>query len=392
MFIKIVGYLRLCLMPSFALGITWAIFPSSSHSAQLCTYESAQYLGNHPKEKEPGWHRDAQGLTHGEGPNDQYWYIAQESPDRIYRIPFGRNLAEDIECNDPGVKCVYLRDEPRLTDPGYNHFGDPDYFDPDPSDEEGGYIFMPVEGFASNATGAIAVYSTPNLEFLGVTEAHLSTDAPSDTPKRHMPWAAFDDAGYLYTSEAGSTIPDIDTPRKINRWRVAWNILDNPNDFRNFLFPAGQVELLWQLPPNYPYRLFCYPYNAGDSQCLGNNVFTLKDRDGNVPALPDSYIPLGLNVPQGGDISDDGRLLFILNGSSSNACVIAAVDENDGKTVLSTRDSCGISVFELSSVDQPGEACSIGEGDCRAVLVDRSRNKGGGGAFNFRYKPGGSAQ
>ena len=54
-----------------------ALVPASAHAARSCSSEH-RYFGNYPRESEPGWHDEAQGVTH----DDRHWFFSQ-NPDRV---------------------------------------------------------------------------------------------------------------------------------------------------------------------------------------------------------------------------------------------------------------------------------------------------------------------
>jgi hypothetical protein len=111
---------------SMKLGVIGLVLATPSVTARpLCEYEHTS-LGNLPKEKEPGWYMEAQGLDH----DDSRWFISHlprsifplslpAIPDKcalifrqtqpnilscvnptLWRIPLGVNLSQDVECGD----------------------------------------------------------------------------------------------------------------------------------------------------------------------------------------------------------------------------------------------------------------------------------------------------
>lgn len=380
----------------FFLSLALWLSGISASAEEICSYGGAEYLGNHPNDREPGWQDGIQGITHGEGDGDAYWYLAQRHPNRLWRIPFTHKLSKSVSCSQSGVKCALLKNVPILKDTGYNHFGDLDYFDPDPNDDKGGYVFIPLEKEDDKkSTGAVAAFRTPGLEFAGVDYAHYE----GDPAPWHMPWAAFDNKGNLYTSEGGSpSFTEYLHPRKLNKWTVDWKLLDDPGDvdiYNNFLPFLGEedekeaenakkVTLLWKMPQNFPYRAMCT-----DSSDVGfcREGEWIRNIDGYI-AEPGDFVPLGLKTPQGADFSDDGRLLFILNGPLGDGKCRnrALVHVNSPIYKKLPREGCGIHVFEVSAdSDTENALCSSTDGDCTAVRVSQSRN--GKTAFNYEYNP-----
>lgn len=362
------GLERLACAALIGAGLLGSLGPTSEATAsEACSYEQTTYLGNHPREKKTGWHGAAQGLTHGIS-EDANWYLSQNKPDRLWRVPFAQDLSEQISCDDPGVACVRLDEIPLLRDRGYDHFGDPDYFDPDPT-SPGGYVFMPIEGDKAGMPGAVAVFRSPSLDFVA-----MAVTQPSGST--HGPWASFDSAGFLYTSEGKSpTRNETLDPFGVFKWQVDWALLDGVVDGGELplLEPAGRVTLLAPSPGEAACGSISFG-GCSDIQPIGDGDVALGD-----------LIELGLPIPQGADFSDDDRLLYLSNGYGDKECGYLVLLDADDPSSLVGLDSCGLHAFEvrLSGSD---EACSAAIGDCTAVRIDRSRN--GKGPFNFQYNPG----
>ncbi len=365
-----------------------AVAPDA-RATELCEYEGATYLGNHPKEKRPGWHKDFQGMTHGEDTNDSNWYISQHTGNVLWRVPFSVNLAQDIQCGPitgSGVGCRAMADHSMLTDAGYNHFGDPDHYDPDPLGGDGGFVFVPLEGFDADAPGAVAVYATPSLDLVGFSVAQLDG-------ARHMPWVSFDNRGYLYSSMGGSpSNSDFLDPRGVYRWEVDWarlraNAANGPggNDNFDFLRLVGKVELGVELPGDFSHSVVCTRLQVPLAGCSADSREPILNAAGG-GASPGDFVPLGLRTPQGADFSDDGRFLFILNGTFSDHCQYGLLERVDSVGVTAFLDGCGIHVFEVTNVDMPGQLCSAGPGDCRGRRVAKSHGSGSG--LRYQYSPG----
>lgn len=314
-----------------------------------CEYEHT-YLGNLPKEKEPGWHAQAQGIDH----DHSSWYVSQlprglfqlplgqVPPDKcegptilptglalyscvqptLWRIPLAVRLSSDVSCGDPAASppgstvCARLGDvAPDVWALGYNHYGDIDYHAPDAGHA---YVCVPLEGKlrgGESLTGAMAFFRGDDLSFVAMAEVpELGATAA---------WCAIDPAGYLYSS---GKRPDGKTDA-VQKYHVEWSDLALPA-------PVATLTHAGTLP--------------------------LTERDGSAVVL-EPYL-------QGGTFSDDGRLLYLTNGTAADACA-----------------DCGIQVFEVEHAETHG-ACGDADGDCVARRVDRSTN--GYGAFNYEYHPG----
>jgi hypothetical protein len=60
---------------------------------------------------------------------------------------------------------------------------------------------------------------------------------------KHAPYAAFDSAGFLYTSAGGSSSwPEVLAPRRINKWWLDWAKLDNEATI--LVEYAGEITLV----------------------------------------------------------------------------------------------------------------------------------------------------
>lgn len=354
MLVRTVGCPLLLVLPLLLL-LPFGADPAAGE--ERCTYRQTTYLGNHPREKSPGWEEAAQGITED---RERYWYITQNEPDRLWRIPFAHDLSQGVSCGAGGVACQDLTDVPFLVEEGYDHYGDPDYFE----HEGQGYVFVPLEGFDAGATGAVAAFRAPSLEFAGIAFAHL----PEHPNRLHAPWAAFDSAGYLYVS-AGSSPSEAELldPRKARKWKVDWERLDAGEGLH--LLEAWDVTLLTPSPGTV-----CNP-SFGLGLCLSTGV----------GGPPGELVELGLRIPQGADFSDDDRLLYVANGPGSEECSYFVLEDPDDPTDFRQLPGCGLHAFEvaLEGSDAP---CSSADGPCRAVRIDRSKN--GSGPFNYQYNPG----
>ncbi len=137
------------------------------------------FLGDYPRDREPGWSDECQGVTHDE----KYWYITQKGT--LWKFPVTFNLNEGIT-RTKREKGIWNVDIPRfLRDEGYNHFSHPDYHN--------GRLYIPLEG---RQPCKIVVFEPERLNY--VAEGNLDT-AIQD----HAPWCAVNPAdGMLYTSNS----------------------------------------------------------------------------------------------------------------------------------------------------------------------------------------------
>jgi hypothetical protein len=201
----------------------------STATAQRQLFEAYyNYLGNYPKGAETDWSWEAQGLAH----DDDHWFITQRW--RLWKIPVTQDLKSVSAGGEVLSKWLYKPpfyapgDLPELYSEGYNHLGDPCYY------EFGGqgYVLVPVEG---DAQPAIAIFRAKDLEY--VIHAYLPGQS-------HAAWCAVDPQGNLYSSNEDITA--------IRKYRPQWNTLLNSNTprsldgptFINLLDEAGSTVTL----------------------------------------------------------------------------------------------------------------------------------------------------
>ena len=226
-------------------------------AAQVCTQHA--FLGNGPDEGNPGWHQEAQGLTH----DADYWYATQNpgffvdpvggtvaGGPRLWRIPVTTDLSSGVSCGAGGVSCKGLVETP-LRDAGYNHYGDLDFHEFDGR----GYILIPIEG-GDPGPGVAVFRADATLEFVAFAPV------PGQS---HWGWLAVDPAGILVSSDGGLV-------DEFRRYQVDWAHLRDAGELR--------MSLL--------------------------DLVVLHDETGGA---------LALDSPQGGEFADDdGQLLYFSNG------------------------------------------------------------------------------
>ena len=125
--------------------------PDWSWAQQYEAYYSQ--LINYPRDANPGWHEACQGVA-----NDQNnWFITQVGA--LWKISVTHDLNSG-GAGPGGIVKSLASDMPTLAREGYNHMGDPDYY------EFGGqgYLLVPVEesttygGVPPIAPGVIAAF------------------------------------------------------------------------------------------------------------------------------------------------------------------------------------------------------------------------------------------
>ncbi|MFQ5813765.1 MAG: hypothetical protein ACE5I2_11360 [Anaerolineae bacterium] len=157
--------------------------------------------GDYPSLREPGWHEEAQGITH----DDSNWFITQK--EALWKIWVGLDLAGPGSPNvTPGLYRINLGDVPELANEGYNHFGDLSYYEYDGQ----GYLLVAIEIWpAEDIRPGIAVFTADTLQYV---------DHVRIVGQGHGPWCVVDtQTGILYTSDEDTSA--------IKRWSVNWGKL-----------------------------------------------------------------------------------------------------------------------------------------------------------------------
>ena len=174
-----------------------------------------------------------------------------------------------------------------------------------------GYIFIPVEG--GDRTPVIAVFKYPTLQFIDYAEM---------PGKTRSGWCAISNKGELFTSHN-----IINKKNPIAIYTIDWSLLRK-----------GKLKL--QFKKNYPL--------TGIPDAYGRDIST--------------YI-------QGGDFSDDGKYLFIVNGKMLNPIKV-----DKGKVKIKTKEKTsdkGIWVFRNNN-DRSGR-----------FMMKSNQKKG----FRYQFKP-----
>ncbi len=179
------------------------LIPCTS-SAQPSYEAYYNYLGNHPDEKwDTGWSSNTQGLTH----DQDNWYITQDEPDRLWKIPVTKDLDGPLTYNNPGPDVlVKVLDETDMYDlwiEGYDHMGDLSYHE--------GYVLVPLEG---GPQPAIAAFRADTLQYVGHDYLDVQNGAG---------WCAIDPEGYVYSSSSQNVIA-------IWKYSVDWEKLLNDEE------------------------------------------------------------------------------------------------------------------------------------------------------------------
>src|SRR5436309_3352273 len=191
------------------------------------------FLGDKPAEENPGWHQEAQGLSH----DTDFWYAVQNVPACV--LPEGHPLCpvpnSPEGCVLPSAICDLIDPDPTcatrrpgivwkipvthdLSDPGaaavattseeacsagFSHVGDPTHY----VHEGTGFVLAPLEG---NGPGVAAFGA--DLAATGMIDwAPLDPDASGQA---NASWIAVDAQGLLWSGNHEAT--------ELNRFEVDW--------------------------------------------------------------------------------------------------------------------------------------------------------------------------
>src|SRR5258705_2029084 len=190
------GLRRILLGALLVVGQALALPAGGSVAAQQSYETYYRYLNDYPSDCETGWTEHPQGATH----DRDNWYITQEKA--LWRIAVQHDL-KSVSNSDPGVSEIWLADFPVLTKAGFNHFGDPAYYEYG----DRGFVLVPLEGDLGQG---IAVFRA---------DASLSLVTYESLAQAHAAWCAVDPQGYLYSA------PDYHFVTAINKYHVDWETL-----------------------------------------------------------------------------------------------------------------------------------------------------------------------
>ncbi len=184
------------------------------------------------------------------------WYFTQLT--KLWKFPFSHNLNEEVNGPNSSKQIFRITIPSFLAQQGYNHFCDLDYMD--------GYLFVPIEGNSETLVPYLLVYKASNLQYIGGVKLSRQKQAG---------WCAIHPiTKVIYSSN--NHIDHSNTGKKIHRYTVDFNRLKN-----------NEVVILFK---DY-YNL----YNE-----TGSRKQDLKE-----------YM-------QGGDFSEDGDFLFLVNGKEND--------------------------------------------------------------------------
>jgi hypothetical protein len=221
-------------------------------------FAAANYLGNHPSDREAFWTESANGLAH-----DTFnWYVTQNDGDvpHIAKFHLTANFGNAI----PWRAAMPWQ----LSQHGCKHYGDPDVIQ---HPVHGGLLVVPVEECrdpygGGRAIAVVGIFRTSDLSFFAMDTLWAQGKTPHKTA-----WVAIHPSTQVLFS-SGSTI-DGDEP--IVTYEPDW---------------AGLM------PSDSPQWIFGNPHT----------VHLVDPVDGQ---------PVSLITPQGGVFSTDGAFLYLVNGN-----------------------------------------------------------------------------
>lgn len=245
---------------------------------------AGKYLGQHPKNRQNGWSDGLQGVGH----DRNNWFFTQKN--RLWKFPISHDLNKKIKLFYPytsttnvrkqrplptGVKTMTIPES--LKRRGYDHFGDLVHHK--------GYLFIPLEAEkgSNKQKPLLAVYRASNLAYVGSAKLPRQTKAG---------WVAINPSdGLLYTSNN-----NLSSANKLIAYRVDYNALRK-----------NKVLISYQ------------------------KMKSLFDARGRTITLK--------RYMQGGEFSDNGKYLFLVNGRASKKTPsrdggIWVFDFKTGKKVL----------------------------------------------------------
>jgi hypothetical protein len=253
------------------------------------------YLGNYPDNANPGFHEDVQGISH----DDNNWFITQsdaDDPNPAERSLWKIPVTQDLRSVSPNAPGVI-----RISLDDIPQLAGKGY------DHFGDISYYKNENYdgkgyivvpvTGGPAGILAVFRSSDLVYVGHAELSSGTNAG---------WCAIDPEGLVYTS--GATI------NKCEIYQLRWDLV--PNEIK--------MELI--------------------------GYFSLFDESGN---------PLTLTHMQGGVISEDGMLLYVVSGFYDKHYPhdgINVFNIKNGRRVAHSTNGNGHFNYEFNAGTWPGES------------------------------------
>ena len=211
--------------------------------------------------------------------NKDYWFFTQLT--KLWKVPIGLDLRKSKILLSGKVGVTMVKMPSVLANKGYNHFGDPDNWE--------GFIFIPIEDEAAKLEPVIGVFKESDLKFIGYQLLK---------GKSRSGWCAIHPiTKNLYTSHH-----EITAKRPIDVYQIDWSALKRTARFK---LKFKQTFPLSNLPSSWKGKIATYL--------------------------------------QGGDFSDDGQYLFLLNGrlnyttNNKGISVFKVIEQSQGQYLFSSK-------------------------------------------------------
>ena len=272
------------------------------HYIKTISQVDARYLGNYPSDRQNGWSDNLQGVGH----DQNNWFFTQKK--RLWKFPLTHDLNKYVSLDKlpSGVQSVKIPSI--LSNQGYNHFGDLVQYK--------GFLLIPLE----------AEHETTGKVLSKIPVAKDKVKSPKNSKKPLIAVFKASDLSYIGSAQ----LEEIQT-------KAGWCAV-NP---KNGLLYTSNNEI------NFNSRLLAYTIDLKaliDKKKWLNYSGTkdLLDENGNIITVK-GYM-------QGGEFSDDGKYLFIINGKGHDFNTkdggIWVFNFRDGKKKLKSATS-GVFKYEF---------------------------------------------
>lgn len=261
-----------------------AIFFSNPITAQSGYESYFLYHGTYPEKATTDWFpndREMQGVAN----DNSNWYFtctnlcvncSVDGYGHIWKIPVSIPLSQPNIIGSPGVEHLYYPEIAPLSNLGFTHFGDPDYYEY----EGTGYLVVPLTG--TGVVPGIAFFKTNPLSYVNYALLDILQQGG-------------DNAGWCAVDKNGDIITSPDNATYFSRYSVDWpTVVSNPGNHNT---------VTWEEP------------------------YYLLNSDGS---------PLLLHDMQGGDFSPSEEILYVSCGTGECAGEGHGTFETDGIWVINT--------------------------------------------------------
>ena len=183
---------------AFAAAVLLARLPIAARGQEGA--DLFRIINDYPSEGNPGWHENAQGVTHG----TNYWYFTQTL--KLWKVRASSDLDEDAD-DYASTREKDLRKVPGLWGQGYDHFGDLGYHQ--------GYLVIAVTGGEAGVPGVVAIFKASDLSYIGKAVLPGQEEGASG--------CAVGADGFVYTFSGPPTF--------LHKYALNWSALPDTIDF-----------------------------------------------------------------------------------------------------------------------------------------------------------------